>query len=321
MTDQGVLSPTGSCKSFDVSADGYVRAEAINMVYLKRLDDALQDGNPIRAIIRATGTNFDGKTPGIAQPSPGSQEALIRATYKSADLTNFGHTTFVECHGTGTQTGDPLETSAIANVFGEQGVFIGSVKSNVGHSEGAAGLTALIKTVLSLENSTIPPNINFTHPNPKIPFEKGQLVVPTQPTPWPLGRYERASVNSFGIGGSNCHVVVDSAASFGIKPGMNTRLGSSSRLVVYSSNDASHTSVGTGRLQQHLALESTSLADFAYTLGTRRENHPYRSFAVVTENCESVFSNPAKASKTASDVAFVFNGKDTSVLRLIEQVY
>ena len=128
LTEQGVLSPSGTCRSFDADADGYVRAEAVNMVYLKRLDDALRDGNPIRAVIRATASNFDGKTPGIAQPSSTSQEDLIRACYRSAQLTNFGDTTFVECHGTGTATGDPIEASAVANVFGDKGVYIGSVK-------------------------------------------------------------------------------------------------------------------------------------------------------------------------------------------------
>jgi len=128
LTEQGVLSPSGTCRSFDADADGYVRAEAVNMVYLKRLDDAVRDGNPIRAVIRATASNFDGKTPGIAQPSSTSQEDLIRACYRSAQLTNFGDTTFVECHGTGTATGDPIEASAVANVFGETGVYIGSVK-------------------------------------------------------------------------------------------------------------------------------------------------------------------------------------------------
>lgn len=128
LTEQGVLSPSGTCRSFDADADGYVRAEAVNMVYLKRLDDALRDGNPIRAVIRATASNFDGRTPGIAQPSSTSQEALIRACYRSAQITDFGDTTFVECHGTGTATGDPIEASAVANVFGEKGVYIGSVK-------------------------------------------------------------------------------------------------------------------------------------------------------------------------------------------------
>ena len=128
LNEQGVLSPNGSSRTFDADVDGYVRAEAVNTLYIKRLDDAVRDGNPIRAVIRSTASNFDGKTPGIAQPSAESQEALIRACYERAGLRDFGKTAFVECHGTGTAIGDPIETTAVANVFGEKGVYIGSVK-------------------------------------------------------------------------------------------------------------------------------------------------------------------------------------------------
>ncbi|KAB2570584.1 Hybrid PKS-NRPS synthetase lepA [Lasiodiplodia theobromae] len=127
MTEQGVLSPTGSCKSFDARADGYARGEAINAIYIKKLDDALRDGDPIRAVIRATATNCDGKTPGIANPSAESHEAMIRRAYQVAGITDISKTGFVECHGTGTAIGDPLEVTAVGNVFGGKGVLIGSV--------------------------------------------------------------------------------------------------------------------------------------------------------------------------------------------------
>lgn len=127
MTEQGVLSPTGSCKSFDANADGYARGEAINAVYIKKLSDALRDGDPVRAVIRATATNCDGKTPGMACPSSESHEALMRRAYRVAQLHDLSATAFMECHGTGTAIGDPLETAAVANVFGSSGLFIGSV--------------------------------------------------------------------------------------------------------------------------------------------------------------------------------------------------
>lgn len=158
MSEQGVLSADGSCKTFDAAADGYARAEGINALYVKRLDEAIRDGNPIRGIVRSTGTNCDGKTAGLSHPSPESQEALIRRTYESAGLYDFCQTAFVECHGTGTATGmvpaclilndvfliragtkppaligDPLETSAIGNVFGEKGVYITSVRIGPGY--------------------------------------------------------------------------------------------------------------------------------------------------------------------------------------------
>ncbi|KAL9097197.1 MAG: hypothetical protein Q9165_000624 [Trypethelium subeluteriae] len=129
MTEQGVLSPTGSCKSFDAKADGYARGEAVNAVYIKRLSDALEDGDPIRAVIRSTATNCDGRTPGMANPSSESHESMIRRAYRLANLDDVSQTAFIECHATGTAIGDPLEAAAVANVFGQQGVFIGSVSS------------------------------------------------------------------------------------------------------------------------------------------------------------------------------------------------
>lgn len=127
MTEQGVLSPSGLCKTFDAEADGYGRGEAINAVYIKRLSDAIQDGDPVRAVIRATATNCDGKTPGMACPSSEAHESMIRRAYQVARLPDLSKTAFVECHGTGTAVGDPLEIAAVANVFERNGIFIGSV--------------------------------------------------------------------------------------------------------------------------------------------------------------------------------------------------
>src|SRR5437667_5948579 len=127
MIQHGALSPETSIKSFDAKADGYCRAEAINAIYIKNLDDAIRDGNPIRAVIRATSINFDGKTPGMSNPSSEAHEALLRKAYEVAGITNYSETAMVECHGTGTPVGDPLEVNAVANVFGGKGVYIGSV--------------------------------------------------------------------------------------------------------------------------------------------------------------------------------------------------
>jgi acyl transferase domain-containing protein len=127
--EQEVLSRTGSCKSFDARADGYARGEAVNAIYVKKLSDALHDRDPVRAVIRATATNCDGKTPSIVYPSSETHEALIHRAYHVAGLHDYAETAFVECHGTGTPIGDPLEAHAIANVFGESGIYIGSVRS------------------------------------------------------------------------------------------------------------------------------------------------------------------------------------------------
>jgi len=198
MIEHGALSPEASVKAFDAKADGYCRAEAINAIYIKKLNDAIRDGNSIRAVIRGPASNCDGKTPGMSNPSSEAHEALIRKTYEGAGITDYSKTAMVECHGTGTPVGDPLEANAVANVFGERGVYIGSVcppnpaarsgvlmlrlqvKPNIGHSEGASGLSSLIKAVLSLEHKIIIPNIKFNIPNPKSTFSNSANATPVQ---------------------------------------------------------------------------------------------------------------------------------------------
>lgn len=169
MSTRGILSADGRCKTFDAGADGFARGEAMNALLIKPLCDALRDGDPIRAVIRATSVNSDGKTQHMATPSGEAQMAMIKRAYEAAGISDPSQTPFVECHGTGTMKGDPIEANIVGSVFGNQHhpTYIGSVKPNLGHGEGAAALTSIIKCVLALENKTIPPNINFVHPNPK----------------------------------------------------------------------------------------------------------------------------------------------------------
>jgi acyl transferase domain-containing protein len=166
LSERGTLSPDGSCKSFSAAANGYARGEAIVAIYLKPLRDALRDGNPIRAVVTGTAANSDGKTHGFSVPSASAHEALIRHTYRLAGITDedISKTAFFECHGTGTPVGDRIETEAVANVFGPLGgIHIGSIKPNLGHSEGASGLTSLLKVVLALERSIIRKSIRAVY--------------------------------------------------------------------------------------------------------------------------------------------------------------
>ncbi|KAF1951581.1 ketoacyl-synt-domain-containing protein [Byssothecium circinans] len=217
MSRMGFTSPDSRCFSFDDRANGYARSEGFGVVVLKRLSDAVRNNDTIRAVIRSTGSNQDGRTPGITQPSKENQAKLIRATYEKAGL-DPGATRYFEAHGTGTPVGDPIEAAAIGSVFHSyrspsNPLYIGALKSNFGHLEGASGIAGIIKTVLVLEKGIIPPNTNFKNVNPKIRADLLNLTFPTKGIPWPSDGLRRASVNSFGFGGSNAHAVLDDACS------------------------------------------------------------------------------------------------------------
>ncbi|MBB5083246.1 polyketide synthase [Nonomuraea endophytica] len=197
----GGTSPTGRCRAFDASADGMVRAEGCGVVVLKRLPDALRDGDRVLAVITGTGVNQDGRSNGLVAPNPEAQESLLRQVH--AGLPD---PAYIEAHGTGTYLGDPIEAGAVAAAFPDGRVLLGSAKSNLGHLEAAAGVTGLIKTVLALHHGVIPPSIHFETPNPHIPWDR--LSVVTEPIPWPR---PRAGVSSFGFGGTNAHIALTAA--------------------------------------------------------------------------------------------------------------
>ncbi|KAI0887773.1 uncharacterized protein GGS22DRAFT_185152 [Annulohypoxylon maeteangense] len=220
----GALSPTSKCHTFDASADGYARGEGFAALYIKRLSSAFNDGSPIRAIIRGTAVNANGRTGGITRPNAAGQEAVIRKAYDNAGLP-FSDTTYLECHGTGTPAGDPIELAAANQIFGSyrssemdipEPLFVGSVKTNMGHTEAASALASIMKVVLSLEAGEIPPNVGVKVLNPNIDFTDSRVEVVREVTAWPKHRPRRASVNSFGFGGANGHCIIDhlSALSF-----------------------------------------------------------------------------------------------------------
>ncbi|WDK19629.1 KR domain-containing protein [Colletotrichum graminicola] len=219
LSNAGFLSPDGRSYSFDKKGNGYGRGEGYAFVLLKPLHKAIEDGDPIRAVIRATGVNQDGRTPSITQPSSQAQADLIRSTYRTAGL-SLDDTGYVEAHGTGTPVGDPLEAAAISQVFQtasrSEPLVVGSVKSNIGHLEGASGLAGLLKTVLALERGVIPPIADFEEANPAIQASVSGIDFPSRPVTWqkPMPGFRRASVSSFGYGGSNAHVVLDDAYNY-----------------------------------------------------------------------------------------------------------
>ncbi|KAL8707779.1 MAG: hypothetical protein Q9220_007231 [cf. Caloplaca sp. 1 TL-2023] len=207
----------GRSYTYDDRGTGYGRGEGIVSLILKPMNNALRDGDNIRAVIRNTGANQDGKTNGITFPSCDAQTDLIRSVYHAAGLDPL-HTDYVEAHGTGTAAGDPVEAEAIARSFAkdrpsDSPLIVGSVKSNIGHLEAASGLAAMVKTIFALEENKIPPNFDFIRPNKDIPLAEWKLVVPTSCRPWPNPLIQRASISNFGFGGSNVHVILEKYCS------------------------------------------------------------------------------------------------------------
>lgn len=338
LSDMGFLSSDGRCRSFDADGSGYVRGEGVCAVVIKRQSDAVRDGNRIRCVVRATGSNHDGTKKGITVPSSEAQEEMIRRTYQLANL-NPDDTHFFECHGTGTKVGDPNETRAVGHVFAtptrSQDLVIGSIKSNVGHLEGAAGLAGMIKAVLAIENKCIPPQMHFDRPNPDIKFEEWRLKVPTETLSWPEtgGKPRRASLNSFGYGGANAHAVLESFDSGMNGPALslngNGVVKSSDRPFIFPvSSHATETGERLrGVLREYLTAQKDSklitqhLRDLAYTLSAHRTVHKIRSFAIAASKDALIaeLENPrataewktaaARSSSAAPRIGFVFTGQ------------
>lgn len=208
-----MLAPDGRCKAFSAAADGMVRAEGCGLVLLKRLADALRDGDPVLAVIKGSAVNQDGRTSGLTVPNGLAQQRVIRRALSQAALEPSA-ISYVEAHGTGTPLGDPIEAEALTAVFGDQveRLVVGSVKTNIGHLESAAGVAGLMKIILALQEEMIPTHLHCKSLNPRIDWERSPLQIPIAPVEWPSGpQPRRAGVSSFGFGGTNAHVIVEEA--------------------------------------------------------------------------------------------------------------
>ncbi|KAK7972314.1 Fumagillin dodecapentaenoate synthase [Apiospora saccharicola] len=327
-------SPTALCHCFDVDADGYVKAEAVSAIIVKRLDDAIRDRDPIRAVVLGTASNSNGRTAGIASPSSVMQAAAARAAYAHAGITDLNATTYLECHGTGTQAGDPTEVNGVGSVFAatrtaDKPLLIGSVKSNIGHSEPAAGISGLLKAILSIEHGFIPGTPTFINPSPKIDFIGNKVKAFRTGIAWPEDAPRRASVNSFGYGGSNAHAIVqqpDSAypahhvSSFADSGDDDNGLAELEEdaerpsVLVLSANDASSLRGAIQGLGNHLLNPRVrvGLADLAYTLSERKTKLWHRAY-LTTHNTELDEKAEAwvvaKKSSHTPTFGFVFTGQ------------
>ncbi len=291
----GMLSPEGRCAAFDASASGFVRGEGAGMVLLKRLSTALADGDPIQGIIIGTALNQDGHTNGISLPSSEAQARLVRDACIDAGIAP-SQVGFVEAHGTGTAVGDPLEAHALAHALCEDRATplpIGSVKTNLGHLETAAGVAGLVKAMLVLKHGQIPASLHFSKPSPHIDFEALKLRVVTKLEPFPETDGPRiAGVNSFGFGGANAHVLLSAPPPLQAHPHFGDHAQRPWPIVLSArSEDALRSSAGrlSAWVEERSKANGASpvLPDLTYTLGARRNHHPHR-LTLVASSLEEV---------------------------------
>ena len=321
----GILSPDGHCRAFDARAAGTVGGSGAGVVALKRLADALRDGDTIHAVVRGSAINNDGAGKiGFTAPSVEGQAKVIAAALRAAGVDAAG-VSYVEAHGTGTALGDPVEIAALTEVFGGTGrgrCALGAVKTNVGHLDAAAGVAGFIKTVLALKHRTLPPTLHFAEPNPETGLDDSPFQVNTHLRPWPSdGGLRRAGVSSLGMGGTNAHVVLEEADPGDREQGTgDSGEGEDApQLLVLSANGEAALGRMRPALSAHLAANpDVSLADAAYTLQEGRAAHPYRWAAAVRSADEARAALDADASTStrpapdrAPPVAFLFPGQGT----------
>ncbi|KAH6869417.1 lovastatin nonaketide synthase [Thelonectria olida] len=350
LTAMHMLSPDGISHTFDDRANGYGRGDGIGSMVIKRLSDALRDGDTIRAVIRGSGVNADGKTPSVTQPSATAQAELINQTYADAGL-DISNTGYFECHGTGTPVGDPLELTAIAQTLGaakraagKPPLYIGSIKPTVGHTEGCAGLAGVFKSILLLEKGMLVPTYGVERVNPTLKLSDWHLSLPQNVMTWPEQGLRRVSINSFGFGGANAHVILDDAYHYlqdrgltgkhnvdihssgsdsGISSTQSSELArdTSMKLLLFSGRDQAGakrvfegfaTWLQDGDLDKH---DTASLDDLAYTLGLRRSHMEHRTFAIassmpeLSERLSRGLPAATRSQRHGDNLVMVFTGQ------------
>lgn len=328
-----LMAPDGRCKFGDARADGYVRSEGAGLVVLKRLSSALSDRDPIYALILGSAVNNDGHSGGsLGTPGRQGQEELLRKAYRRAGISP-SRVHYVEAHGTGTSAGDPVELQALGAIVGEgraqdRPCFVGSVKTNIGHTEGAAGIAGLIKVALSLKQGTIPGNLHFENPNPYIPWQSLPLAIPTALTAWPDRPGPAvAGVSSFGISGTNAHVVLRNAPEISQRDRGGPRDVVTTHLLPLSARSPEALEAMARAYQTFLSVEGSgspsALRNVCYTASVRRNHHEHRlavvgrSAAELAEHLGAFLSREARPGMSVTSgepgrrrkIVFVFPGQ------------
>jgi phthiocerol/phenolphthiocerol synthesis type-I polyketide synthase B len=301
----GALSSTGGCHSFDASADGFVRGEGCGVAVLRRLSDALRDGDRVLAVVLGSAVNQDGRSNGLMAPNPAAQMAVLRAAYTNAGVPPH-EVDYVETHGTGTLLGDPIEARALGTVLArgrpeQSPLLIGAIKSNIGHLEAAAGIAGFIKAVLAVQRASIPANMGFQTPNPHIPFDQMRLKVVAEHQKWPhTQRPRRAGVSSFGFGGTNAHVVIEQAPD----AISNERAsGSGVTTLVVSGKTPERIASVAGAVADWMVGDGAdvTLPDVAHTLNHHRDHHARFATVCARDRAKAVKGLQALAAGQSAD--------------------
>jgi amino acid adenylation domain-containing protein/non-ribosomal peptide synthase protein (TIGR01720 family) len=335
----GMLSPDGQCKTFDASANGYVRSEGCGVVVLKRLKKALADNDNILAVVRGTAINQDGTSSGLTAPNERSQEAVIQKALSMAKVSP-NEVSYVEAHGTATSLGDPIEVKAIEAVYGQQRdednpLVIGSVKTNIGHTEAASGIAGLIKVVLSMQNKYIPPHLHFKQLNPHMTLSGIPAVIPTVGMEWnrPKSGRRLAGVSSFGFSGTNAHVILEEAP---VGAQVRALFERNRHLLTLSAKSEKGLLELAQRYEDFFATHpESSLADVCFTANVGRSHFEYRLAVVAESNLQlrdelSAFATGKETFKLVSGqqnstkppkIAFLFTGQGSQYISMGRQLY